>query len=353
MKEFSYRVRGNRSPYGRQNIYVSCHPQDIGYIDEIAEMVWKEYDCTIWFSAEEPDDLAAYALRLQDMQLMIIPVTAAFLQTPCCARDIDLPFALEHHIPVLPLMLEPGLERAFAGVCGDLHFMDKRACDGTTLTYEQKIRQFLSYVLVNDDTVRDIRAAFAARIFLSYRKKDRALANRLMADIHDIPFCRDIAIWFDEYLTPGEDFNESIETALQNSQLFVLCVTEHLLEEENYIRRIEYPEAKKLDRPIVPVMTTEMDAPSLQQLATLYDGLPPCVGNRNTAQLEERIFENIPRKKPSEEPAHLYLMALAYRSGIEMEITTAAACLASGSDLVIMKHPAAIKTIAQFIDSLM
>ena len=39
--------------------------------------------------------------------------------------------------------------------------------------------------------------------------------------------------------------------------------------------------------------------------------------------------------------------------GIEMEITTAAACLASGSDLVIMKHPAAIKTIAQFIDSLM
>ena len=39
--------------------------------------------------------------------------------------------------------------------------------------------------------------------------------------------------------------------------------------------------------------------------------------------------------------------------GIEMEITTAAACLTSGTDVVIMKHPAAIKTIAQFIDSLM
>ena len=39
--------------------------------------------------------------------------------------------------------------------------------------------------------------------------------------------------------------------------------------------------------------------------------------------------------------------------GIEMEITTAAACLTSGSDLVIMKHPAAIATIAKFIDSLM
>ena len=32
--------------------------------------------------------------------------------------------------------------------------------------------------------------------------------------------------------------------------------------------------------------------------------------------------------------------------GIEMEITTAAACLTSGSDLVIMKHPAAIASFA-------
>lgn len=39
--------------------------------------------------------------------------------------------------------------------------------------------------------------------------------------------------------------------------------------------------------------------------------------------------------------------------GIEMEITTAAACLTSGSDIVIMKHPAAIATISKFIDSLM
>ena len=39
--------------------------------------------------------------------------------------------------------------------------------------------------------------------------------------------------------------------------------------------------------------------------------------------------------------------------GIEMEITTAAACLASGSDAVIMAHPAAIGTVAKMIDVLM
>ena len=43
----------------------------------------------------------------------------------------------------------------------------------------------------------------------------------------------------------------------------------------------------------------------------------------------------------------------AEERGIEMEITTAAAVLAGGSDAVIMRHPAAIKTIAKMIDALM
>ena len=39
--------------------------------------------------------------------------------------------------------------------------------------------------------------------------------------------------------------------------------------------------------------------------------------------------------------------------GIEMEVCTASACLVGGTDLVIMRHPAAVATIARFIDSLM
>ena len=39
--------------------------------------------------------------------------------------------------------------------------------------------------------------------------------------------------------------------------------------------------------------------------------------------------------------------------GIEMEITTAAAVLAGGSDAVILRHPEAVKTVAKMIDALM
>ncbi len=42
----------------------------------------------------------------------------------------------------------------------------------------------------------------------------------------------------------------------------------------------------------------------------------------------------------------------AEERGIEMEITTAAACLAGGSDAVIMRHPAAIKAISDMINAL-
>ncbi len=42
----------------------------------------------------------------------------------------------------------------------------------------------------------------------------------------------------------------------------------------------------------------------------------------------------------------------AEERGIEMEITTASACLAGGSDAVIMRHPAAIKAIADMIEAL-
>ena len=42
----------------------------------------------------------------------------------------------------------------------------------------------------------------------------------------------------------------------------------------------------------------------------------------------------------------------AEERGIEMEITTASACLAGGADAVIMRHPAAIKAIADMIEAL-
>ena len=46
----------------------------------------------------------------------------------------------------------------------------------------------------------------------------RRYAQELMRLIHKNEFCRDIAIWYDEYLTPGEDFNQEIAAALEGRE---------------------------------------------------------------------------------------------------------------------------------------
>ena len=43
----------------------------------------------------------------------------------------------------------------------------------------------------------------------------------------------------------------------------------------------------------------------------------------------------------------------AEERGVDMEVETAAACLAYGSDAVILKHPESIKTISQLVAALM
>lgn len=64
--------------------------------------------------------------------------------------------------------------------------------------------------------------------------------------IHKNDFCRDIAIWFDEFLTPGENFNDAIKQALEKSQLFTPVVIPNLVSEQNCVMTVEYPKAREI-----------------------------------------------------------------------------------------------------------
>lgn len=83
--------------------------------------------------------------------------------------------------------------------------------------------------------------------------------------IHSNEFCREIAIWYDEYLTPGEDFTDMIEAALKKSDLFVLAVTPNLVNEINYVMEIEYPMARSQGKPVIPVQMVETNTNHLRQ----------------------------------------------------------------------------------------
>ena len=322
MSILRFKTRSNTNPQGKPKVYFCAPPEDYSkYFDIITNEILSKQNCSVWYL----DDVTAarseeLLIDLEQMQLFVMPVTTNLLCTANDALDVDFKFAMEHHIPVLPLMQEPGLEELFNKKCGELQFLDKNKIDETTISYEEKLEKYLSSVLIGDELAEKIRAAFDAYVFLSYRKKDRKYAQELMRLIHKNDFCRDIAIWYDEFLTPGENFNDSIKDALQKSGLFVLAVTPNLVNETNYIMTTEYPMAREEGKPILPAELVPTDR---EQLFEKYKDIPTPANAHDDLELSEALLESIKRmdiKENDASPEHNFFIGLAYLGGVDVEV---------------------------------
>ena len=325
MNELKYRTRGNASPQGRSRVFFTCHPADFSRcFDRICEDIFATTDCAIYYTEDMTARLPEETREtdMAQMNLFVIPVSGRLLTEPNRAMDEDFPFAVAQHIPVLPILLEPGLDVIYsrADRFGTLQYLNPDSQDMTEISYAEKLKHFLEYVLIGSEQAKRIRAAFDAYIFLSYRKKDRKYANELMRLIHQDPVCRDIAIWYDEFLTPGESFSDAIGKMLSDSQLFTLLVTPNLVNEPNYVRQVEYPAARKAGKPILPAVMEQTDKTLLSEQ---YEDLPEAVDARNQEALRSRLqasFREIARKENDSDPAHNFLIGLAYLEGIDVEV---------------------------------
>ena len=316
--------------HNRQKVYFSCHPGDKDlYLDVLAKDILNHNDCVVFYDEKplEPYIQQDYKDMLLEASLVVIPVTSNFLFRPNRSRDFDFKFATEHFIPVLPVMMEEGLTAAFNEIIGSLQYLDRTSEDRTAINYNQKLKSCLDGIMVDDRLVQQIRTAFDARIFLSYRKKDRAYANRLMQLIHANSLCRDIAIWYDEMLTAGEDFNNSIKNSLESCDLFALSVTENLLESGNYVLTEEFPMAKELGKEIFAAqLQADMTAADKNGFYLAYPGCPQLVDAADRQQLDSALTELAKKlgiEKLKNEPYHRYLMGIAYVEGIDVEKDTA------------------------------
>ena len=128
-----YRTRGNSDPKGKPRVYFCCHEDDrTQYLEAISGELLQVSNCAVFWYDAAPD--AQWELELGQMQLFVMPVTKRLLTSANRALDVEFRFAVAHHIPVLPLMQEGGLERLFNEKCGDLQFLDKNAMDPTAIS---------------------------------------------------------------------------------------------------------------------------------------------------------------------------------------------------------------------------
>jgi tetratricopeptide (TPR) repeat protein len=215
------------------------------------------------------------------------------------------------------------LEDLFNNKCGNLMALDKHGQTLTALKFEDKLKRFLNAVLVSDEQASRIRDAFDAYIFLSYRKKDRKYAQELMRLIHKNDFARDVAIWYDEFLTPGEDFNTNINAVLNKSVLFALTVTPNLLERGNYVMEHEYPAACSAGKPILPIEMLHTDRTGMERA---YPGLPDSITDEShLSEALANALQTIALRQNDQDPEHNFFIGLAYLGGIEVERDTAMA----------------------------
>ena len=326
--ELKYRTRGNSSPQGKARVLFACHPGDHDtYFENISGQILSHQNCAIWFF--DPEELqnstSESAIedvlqRLSEMQLFVFPVTTKLLVNKSFARDSLIGFAKQNHIPILPVMMEKGLEDIYTARFGDIQFLDIRNSDPTAVPFDKRLETYLSKVLVGDELAERVRAAFDAYVFLSYRKKDRRYAQKLMRMIHGKPQYRDVAIWYDEYLVPGEDFNDAIRAALEKSEAFALVVTPSLLEDPNYVMEHEYPEARKSGKEI---MAFEMSKTDRELLERFYKEIPECITDADVEQRESLFIEFLHReafRESENDPVHNFLIGLAYLDGIDVEV---------------------------------
>lgn len=103
------------------------------------------------------------------------------------------------------------------------------------------------------------------KIFISYKHSDEAalplcekLASYILAKL-------DVAIWYDHKLTAGEEYDNEIQSAIAQSDVFVLLLTPNILSSE-YVLKQEIPLAKKNQVSIIPIIAglAEEDVPRIE-----------------------------------------------------------------------------------------
>lgn len=336
MAELSVRTRENGNPQGRPNVYLAIQPEDMQeYFEAVCSELLTANDCAIYYcnsphtnSIEDEE----FFQKLQHMSLIVVPVTKTLLSHFPHVLELEISFAQKNNISILPLIREPGVEKRFNELFDDLHCLHSYNTHPDFPDYPGRLSNYLQAVFMNDFEKEEIKKYFSSRIFLSYRRQDHSYAQQLMRIIHQQPQYQDVAIWYDKFLIPGENFNDTIKEEIAQSDLFVMVVTPNILKNDNYVMKHEYPEALKAQKPIVAV---EMVHTNHNNLRRYFSEITENVDICDVSALVGALDKYLPTIKKAEYcNSHDYYIGLAYLYGfmVENDSTKAVSFITSSAE---------------------
>ena len=313
-----YSSQNNIQITKKPKAYFACHPDDFSkYKDVIANDILKHNDCVVYYYepyAAINEDTKTF--DFSSIKVFVFAVTKKFLTTPNEAFDYDLKYAIKNHKHIIPIVVEPDLDALALEKFGSIQFVDKTKFNQNE--YDDKITYHTKRFTHEENLTRKIESILEGNVFLSYRKKDRSAARTVMKTLHRPDINRFLGIWYDEFLIPGEDFNENIAAGIKNCDIFVMVITPNIIEDNNYVLNSEYPLAKKLNKFIIPIEAKKTDMKLLRQK---FPDLPPCVGVRDFEKIDELVKTAL-KSRPvvKHNLDDFYHMGLAYLEGITVEM---------------------------------
>lgn len=327
--ELLHKTRGNSTPTRKPRVYFFSHPRDFDrYLDPICKDILEISNCAIWYKSDPNSFICTDTeLTLGQMQLVVIPVTRLLLSDESVLRSEEFRFFFEKHIPILPVMQEINLSDPYRAVFQNRQYLSKFEIESNSIPYAKKMENFLRSVLIRDEMADRVRAEFNTHVFVSYRKIDRAYANEFMRLLHEQEAFEDVGIWYDEFLTPGENFNDEIENAISKCNVFSLVITPNTVKENNYITETEYPLAIANGKVVFPAVFVHTDKRLIEEK---FGNMTVPVDAHDEAAFGEAfagVLDGLKTKEKNDSDEHKYLIALAYISGIEVEVNVAKAIL--------------------------
>jgi tetratricopeptide (TPR) repeat protein len=318
------KARGTEIPHRAQRVFFSCDPQNSGEKDSlIADLLSMDagMDCVVSY-LETWDDIDPEALRneLQEHQALALWVTARLLDSMTNGKiPAEYSLAKELNLPILPIAEYGELFPRFTELAGAIHGIARS--DGE---YRAKLKAQMESFLASEEIIKEIQAkAFTANVFLSYRKIDIREARGVMKALHDLEGYEAVSVWYDNFLTAGRVFSEEIENSIRESRAFALLVTPNLLEKnaegkDNYVVSTEYPFAKGIDKPVLPVEAIPTDP---ARFAEFFPGAGSAVSINDRAALSVALRETLGESAylGHMDSERVYLLGNAYLKGFGLE----------------------------------
>ena len=314
-------TKNNASARGKHAVLLLADKRDRELCSDIIKDILSVANCAIFqISPEENVDISKFSASILIVSQKLIENRAVYIEV--------YNKLLSNHIPIIPIAVQPGIKNKFSKEFGK-HQCITRNDNNNLERYYKGLSTQLKNLISSDEIIRNIKSAFSCHAFLSYRKSDSEKAKKVINFLRQHKKLNDAAIWYDEYLVPGTNYEKEIMDEIKNCDLFVLVITRNVLEktinledgslEDNYVVRVEYPLALKYHKPIIPIMVDSIDRDILMETFENIGDVITC-GKKN--ELEKKIKQlNIDLKGKSEDDLYLqYLRGIAFINGIFTEI---------------------------------